>query len=82
MLGGVVYLKKQTMILKQTDDYTLVIGTGLKLLLKNNTDNRYEVWVRVKPGSSNLIWCFFETSSWYIFDHVATNQEVLQGNTI
>lgn len=70
------------MILKQTDDYTLIIGKGSELLLKNNQENRYEVWVRVKPQMGDLIWCFFETSCWYTFNHIATDQELQRSHTI
>lgn len=69
------------MILKKTDEYSFVIGGAHKALLKNNTEDQYEVWLGCEPGMSDIIWCRWKKPAWLSFDHVASDAEVQEFHT-
>lgn len=85
------------MILKETDEYSFVSGSGDKeslksneFLLKNNIENQYEIWIKCEPGLTGIvhdspigtiIWCRWERSVWLAFVRVASEAEIAEYHT-
>lgn len=79
------------MILKRTDEYSFVSGNGdarlgskappAAFLLKNNAEDRHEIWLGCEPQTSDIMWCRWNRPVWMAFDHVASRAEVDEYHT-
>lgn len=54
---------------------------GACYLLKNNAEDRYEVWRASEHGFGDIIWCRWKRPVRLFFDHVASESEVEEFHT-
>ena len=70
------------MILKETDDYTFQFGGRDEVLLRNEREARYEVWVTSTPEEGDLVWRRWRQPLWYAFSRVAEGTETVAGTVL
>lgn len=70
------------MILQETDKYTFRLGGKSKILLRNEIENRFEIWIEAEPGCGDLIWCKFNIPFWYKFYRIVSETIDLDGTHV